>query len=124
MAEAPSDIGTAPLKFIVPTEYEVTPQQIEDLLITAFEEGIAHWALVFKKPEQPYWDATLVDAEDPDANGVGTRHRLTLLGVVEGIKRCAHDYPKHFKDFMNGNADATTADVIVQCTVFGEVVYG
>lgn len=31
---------------------------------------------------------------------------------------------RHFRDMLNGNGDAITTDVFIQCVVLGEVVYG
>jgi hypothetical protein len=42
----------------------------------------------------------------------------------DGLEVMSRDYPRHFKDFINENDDAITADVFVQCVCFGEVVYG
>jgi hypothetical protein len=33
------------------------------------------------------------------------------------------DYPKHFAAVMDESGDADTADALVQCVLFGRVVY-
>lgn len=33
-------------------------------------------------------------------------------------------YPQHWADIINESDDANTADVFLQCVVFGEVIYG
>jgi hypothetical protein len=33
-------------------------------------------------------------------------------------------YPRHYADFKDGDEDASTGDVFLQCCIFGEVVYG
>ena len=30
----------------------------------------------------------------------------------------------HFPNILNGNDDVETADVLIQCALFGEIVYG
>lgn len=56
-----------------------------------------------------------------DGGGVVT---LDLAAIRRGLAIMAKLEPKHFADFLNEQYDATTADVFVQCCVFGEVVYG
>jgi len=114
----PTKLETIPLK--VEVEYALTHQRIEDLLITAFEGGINYWAQIYKTPEQPYWEAKVKDFEADKAE----TYQLSMEKVVEGLKVCAKKYPRHFGDFIDENGDATTADVIVQCALFGEIVYG
>lgn len=41
-----------------------------------------------------------------------------------GLSLMSRDYPNHFADFMAENEDAETADVFVQCCIFGNIVYG
>ena len=36
----------------------------------------------------------------------------------------AKKFPKCFADFLTENDDAETADVLLQCALFGEVRYG
>lgn len=53
-------------------------------------------------------------------------HRLTLDKIKKGTELfAAHpDYAHHFKDFVQENDDATTADVWLQLCLFGKVIYG
>jgi hypothetical protein len=70
------------------------------------------------------------DEEDPETGEVtkagavyGTPRVFDLASVERGLAIMARDYPRHFADIAT-DADATTADVFVQCCVLGEVVYG
>lgn len=36
----------------------------------------------------------------------------------------ATKYPHHFCDILKDGGDATTGDVLIQCALFGEIVYG
>jgi hypothetical protein len=38
-------------------------------------------------------------------------------------KDLATKYPRHFADLVNENTDAITADVLLQCCLFGELIY-
>ncbi len=49
---------------------------------------------------------------------------LDRAAVERGLEIMARDYPRHFGDLIGENDDAITADVFVQCCIFGELVYG
>jgi hypothetical protein len=55
---------------------------------------------------------------DPDGR------RLDLESISEGLNVMATHYPRHFADFLNEAADAVTADVFLQCCLFGELICG
>ena len=48
---------------------------------------------------------------------------LTMTSLMTGMQVLADKYPHIFADVMNENDDANTADVYVQCCLFGEEVY-
>jgi len=56
--------------------------------------------------------------------GSVTVWKLDLDACKRGLQVMAEEYPRHFADFMSENEDAETADVWLQCCLFGEVVYG
>lgn len=49
---------------------------------------------------------------------------LDLDAVRRGLQVMATECPRHFANLVNEDDDAETADVFVQCCVFGEVIYG
>lgn len=53
-----------------------------------------------------------------------TVKRLDLDSIREGVKIMARDYPLHFSNMFNESGDAETGDVLLQCCVFGKIVYG
>lgn len=63
-----------------------------------------------------------------DSDGIegraSNRCRLDLPAVRLGLQVMAETEPRHFADLVDGNDDATTADVFIQCCVLREVVYG
>lgn len=59
----------------------------------------------------------LMDTEDDH------EHYLDLEKISHGLQKMALAEPKHFGDLMSGNDDGVTADVFVQCCLFGEVKY-
>lgn len=58
------------------------------------------------------------DEEVPNKNYVINRWDLNV-----GLDRMARKYPRHFADVMTDNIDTTTADIFIQCCVFGEIKY-
>lgn len=65
-------------------------------------------------------DGILVDGDGKPL----VMHTLDREALNRGLKVMAAKYPRHFQDFLNEDADATTGDVFVQCCLFGEIVYG
>lgn len=50
--------------------------------------------------------------------------RLDLDSIAEGLNVMAENYSRHFADFLNEAADDVTADVFLQCCLFGQLVDG
>jgi len=134
-------------KITVPIE--IKNQVIKDILCTATEASCGYWARWVGVHRDPWHDlgqpgttdrymrdeadfnmvlanggwiifATLED----DGSLSDERYNLTQESVHKGIKVMAEKYSRHFSDFMNDNHDSITADVFLQCCLFGEVVYG
>ena len=119
---------------------------IRDLLIGAVEGGSNYWASFRKDPNfakfiaesgesplstlegeeyAPQYDIDhsqyclrICDEED------NTTYNVTLESLIQGLNVMANRYPRHFKDVITENHDAETSDVFIQCSVFGEIVYG
>jgi hypothetical protein len=51
-------------------------------------------------------------------------HALDSELVLIGLQVCFKRYPKVFAQWASGQGDMTTADIVVQCGLFGEAVYG
>lgn len=130
---------------------EVTDERLAEVLCSACEGGSGYWAKQDDGKESPYrfadvggrtsiishlpgsgplelvpdFDVAITDFEDSTR---GTRrpkkHRLTPAKLRRGLQVMAEKYPKHFADVVTGNGDSTTGDVLLQCALFGELVYG
>ena len=48
---------------------------------------------------------------------------LHLDKVAGGLETLANCYPRHFADLVNENSDSVTADALLQCCLFGEIIY-
>jgi hypothetical protein len=46
------------------------------------------------------------------------------MNIESGLQVMADKYPKHFADFMSEEDDCVTADVFLQCCLFGDIIYG
>lgn len=49
---------------------------------------------------------------------------LTRASIAAGIVCMATRYATHFGDMLAENGDATTGDVLLQCALFGDLIYG
>jgi hypothetical protein len=124
---------------------EVCEQMVADLICTAFEGGIGHWAVIsgYNKPEKVFeWNlgqsigggvykyvqypmseggAVLLKDVEGDEDYEWT---LDLPAIKQGLVVMAAKYPRHYRNFRMDQSDAETGDVFIQCCCFGELVYG
>lgn len=49
---------------------------------------------------------------------------LNRENLEKGLNIMYEKYKRHFYDLVNEGDDAITSDVLLQCAVFGEVIYG
>lgn len=71
-------------------------------------------------------DASVKDEwSDPDSKEKNvSRVLLNKSKIEKGLAIFAEDHPRHFADFLSENDDATTADVFIQCVLFGKEIFG
>jgi hypothetical protein len=130
---------------------EIDRSNIASLLCSAMEGGIGYWGQLVEYVEPPEGADLFAGLDDSwqgevfkhihypmceagggfwleDYTGEGfpgePRVLVTWEALVRGLQVMAEKCPRHFADFQNENSDATTGDVFLQCTVFGEVVFG
>lgn len=113
----------------------VTQEDIDDIMCSALEGGITYWCYKAKvvgdylgeyANEQISRGGTLklYDQED------GSIYELTLDKLINGIKIAANNNYYSDYEWIYGNEidccqiDAEVADCIVQCALFGDVIYG
>lgn len=122
----------------VTVDYEIDWERVKDLLITAFEGGSNYWYII--DDSKPYTghpaDAiidkgeTILINELPDDFLPEDEQEVVNLGRVnreiieERMKKFAEEHQWHFRNFIEENDDAETADVFLQVMVMGDVVYG
>jgi hypothetical protein len=111
-------------------EVAVPQKNVSDVLADAFECGACnYWSTITARRQS--WDkgydsACLLNSgswtiTDNEAN---KKHTITKVHVLRGMKALAKKYPHHFNDVVSGNYDNYTSDALVQCAVFGEIMYG
>ena len=123
-------------------------QRMYDLLVTAFEGGVNYWvnrAYVVKKPTHIKFDpdgdlgefmggtyealmndgAVKVQYENTEEDGGKQMSKvITYRDLSKGLEIMKEKYPRNYKDFMDENEDAGTADVWFQCALLGETIFG
>lgn len=128
---------------------DIPTDLITDLIITFVESGdpvTQSWCASFKydwsvaklssKPwnqgpwyaEDAVWDSPFsviveVIEDESDPNNT-TAYILNNAKLEQGLQIMAEKYPHMFKDIVQDNTDAATADLLMQCALFGEEVYG
>lgn len=134
MSQKPEHLDTVVLNI------PISRQTLRDLLSTAIEGGSSYWA-DFSKAERAgdgdYLRVKVTEREKSSKERLRVNRFVTAEDLANGIQRlaaCAVSgqfrdgtlFPaagKHFADAI-GDHDAVTADVVLQMTVFGELVYG
>lgn len=115
----------------------ITDEQVKDALISAIEYGSGYWMMITETvcPDEDHTLETIPLLEggawlvqDREENGkreLDEPVRVDAEAIGKGLQIMADKYPKTFADqFMDGDFDADTADVFMQCVVFGKVIYG
>ena len=59
---------------------------------------------------------------DDETTGHKTIHKVGPADLKRGLEVLAQKYPHHFAEVL-GEADASTADLLMQCVCFGEEKY-
>ena len=127
------------MDFVVDGAFKVTRQQVANTLWHAFTgeiswltitEAIPPRTIKFRSVDQ----VSLGSVDYPLNEGGVVRmvstgakpemFELRLDVIARGLNVLANRYPRHFADLVNENGDLTTADVLLQCCVFGELIYG
>lgn len=108
-------------------------KDIDYLLCDALDGGAsAYWAKMTKKGNDvkagtPLYfikrELSIGEIEPSTDNGIISK-KLNEENLLIGLKVMAQKYPYHFSNFISENADGITADVFLQCSVLGDVVYG
>jgi hypothetical protein len=106
---------------------QVKVEVLTEIIVNAMDAAdIGYWASVPRGAEHMdvlsgKASAIVTEREGPhDGQGNG-KHELTGAKVRSGLQVMSEKYPHHWAE---DNADCTTGDVLIQCALFGEIVYG
>lgn len=117
----------------VKVTFPFTESMVFSLLTSAFEGGSNYWIErvdVEGIPEEAWnylQDVPLIEGGVlmiSVSEEEGKHYRLDWESIVRGLIAMSKQAPHHFFEAANGDGDATTGDVFLQCCLFGEVVYG
>jgi len=134
---------TTPAPAPIAVSIAIDPKRIGDLLCSGLESGTHYWLRVDRKVRPPkgtpVWrhapdlgDGKFPHIDYPLSGGhlvvtdteEGKKHRLDRAAIERGLAAMLTKAPRHFADFLAEDDDAATADVFIQCCLFGEIVYG
>ena len=136
----PAQSGAEPdsMDFIVNATFKVSRRQVAGALWRAFGSQIT-WFRVVEVIEPPtlrfrsieHLALRMVDYPLNEGGSIGIVStepssdvfRLDLKSIRRGLEDLATKYPRHFADLVNENTDAITANVLLQCCLFGELIY-
>lgn len=134
----------------VATPVEISKKQVQSLLVSAFEGGSNYWtesmryqfapgttSKDFKEggkftdpqdyfhPSQiiPFVEGCSIFIKEIEEAENQKEYELNIAALKRGLEIMASKYPHHWHDFVSENDDSITADVFLQCCLFGEVVY-
>lgn len=122
---------------------DIMPQQVRDQMVTALESRIGCWlgrvrrlSSELRNDREEIWYADEmvfagdfaieISFDDPDSDDDGDHSASKTIGpkdVERGLEIMARDYPAHFADLAGDNGDCVTADLFLQCILFGKEVY-
>ena len=125
------------MRQIYKAETDVCSEKIADQIITALEGGSGYWLGSFKlyrseiEPSEKPWyaDRKLYEGDfeiicQPSEPGDFEDKHFSPQSIRDGLKVLAEKHHTVLADILMEEGDADTADVFLQCCLFGEVVYG
>ncbi|MFL6312951.1 MAG: hypothetical protein ACJ71W_12690 [Terriglobales bacterium] len=136
----PAQPASAPesMDFVVNAIFKVSRRQVANTLSCAFGSQITRFRVAelteppaFRFRSIEHLTHRLVDYPLNEGGSLGIVStepasdvfRLDLTSIRRGLDDLATKYPRHFADLVNENTDAITANVLLQCCLFGELIY-
>jgi len=120
------------LSHTVKTVTEISAQRLDEVLDSAWAGGCNYFVERLERITTTL-DRALPWLGDHKGSGLCYRvmvgddpetYQLDWKTLGEGLNVMARDFPKHFQDLVDENDDANTADILVQCSLFGKMIYG
>lgn len=109
----------------------ITPEQIADLIITAFEGGISYWCgsadlIKGETTERPWYSDPKLYEQDFQVRMTDVEDDTIVwtLGPAD-LRQGIEKLPEAVLDrILRSDYDADDADTFIQLCLFGELVYG
>lgn len=103
-----------------------------DLICNALEGGSNYWYMIVEHNKKVAGVDYLHEIPLRNNGFIAINHKeeggipsiLCVSSIKKGWKVIKEKYPQHYHDAINDNHDAVTADVFLQCCLFGGVIYG
>lgn len=107
-----------------PVTIKVPKQRVHDALTGTIESsnGSRYWANIDVGEHSLGW-ANYFTAKFTTID-TGSTFRLTQKKLDHGLNILARKYFHIFADIMSESGDAMTGDALVQCALFGDIIYG
>lgn len=77
-----------------------------------------HWSQLI--PTTPDCAILITDREDDSA----PEYRLDMDAIERGLQVMADNFPNAFAEILTENDDSETGDILLQCCLFEDVIYG
>lgn len=121
----------------------ITRDRLSDVLCSALEGGSNYWYWLEGKVEPTVWEfesdpprershylndyplnpggALLIrDVEDEESHGTMC---LDAQTIQWGLTILSQKYPQQIADILSEQDDANTGDILLQCALFGDIIY-
>lgn len=97
---------------------EIPAKRIQEILDSA---KIGYWA---DFAEMRGRVLTVRESDPHDGKGTPEKKRIAPKDWARGLAVLAAESPSNFKMILDDNTDGYTGDALVQCCIFGKLVYG
>ena len=120
-------------KFEMTRTYEISDQNIDDLMVTALEGGINYWcssAVVSVQPLEDWkYTSDVISLTDgviqlTDIEDENITWELTIEKFMNGLKLLMSKNNYIDVNDLMDNHDAEIADHLIQLSLFGKIVFG
>ena len=110
------------MKKTISVRFHVDDEDIKNLLYSA-QVGSNYWCSNELGYESAVKEALYGKGSKMYDHEGEKNHILTKAKIKKGLTVMAKKESSHFVDLIQGNTDDSTADVFLQCCLFGEVLY-
>lgn len=130
--------GMKTRKPVMKVELEFSNDYIANVICSGIEGGIGYWCksvdytmlgeidALMVRYHQPLYAGGYIRFELREAHEGKTLYTMRKNNVEDALRVILEKYPHHFGACVadGDSQDAMTGDVLIQCALFGEIVYG